>query len=159
MKKVPTYLLDILLAASEGQTVAPFDPIGELYGNRIQIVDNRYQKTHSVPEGLYVVKLLDIKCHSTTCFYMEVQILREMGKKAPYENQPIIDGYARRYYTGFTDLYDTFEDGIAHKSTKGYIGNIGLISLTSSGWINLMPRHLDRITFPNAAEPMCKRLV
>ena len=41
MKQVPTYLLDMLLAASEGQTVAPFDPISELYGNRIQVVDNK----------------------------------------------------------------------------------------------------------------------
>ena len=39
MKKVPTYLLDMLLAASESQTVAPFDTATVVH-TKIDKIDN-----------------------------------------------------------------------------------------------------------------------
>lgn len=139
VKNVSTNLLDSLLSASEGQTVAPFDPIGELY-DRVKIIDNSYQKGHSVPEGYYKVKLLDIKCHNKTCYHMDIQILNESSSKEPYGTQPVISGYGSRYRSDFTDLANCFGDGTLLKNSKAYIGLCGEIHLTHSGWIELMAK-------------------
>ena len=139
MKNIPLYLLDTLIAVSESQTVAPFDPIGELYG-KVKIVDSSYQKGHTVPEGYYKVKLLEIKCHSKTAYYMKVQILHEASSKEPYDTQPVISGYGSRYRSDFSDLAKCFGDGTPLKNSKACIGLCGEIHLTHSGWIELMAK-------------------
>ena len=154
MRKVPLYLLDTLMAVSESQTVAPYDPVGELC-DRVNFVDTSYQKGHTVPEGCYKVKLLDIKCHSKTSYYMEVQILNESSLEEIYGTQPIIRGYGSRTSSNFSDLARCFGDGTPLKSSKAYIGLCGDIYLTHSGWIELMTKqsllpkmtNLDEVIF------------
>ena len=146
MNNVPVYLLGTLIAASEGQTVVPFVPKSKPVA--VKAVGNGYQKGHDVPEGMYVVKLLDIRCHNSTTYYMKVQIISEMCSKAPYGEQPIINGYARRG-SDFSDLGSCFENKITHKRSKDYIGNLGLISLSSTGWIKLVSRAIDTANFPD----------
>ena len=146
MRKVPLYLLGTLIAASSGQTVQPFVPNSKPV--EVKAVRDIYQKGHNVPEGIYVVKLLDIRCHNTTTYYMKVQIISEMCSKAPYGKQPIINGYARRG-SDFSDLGSCFENKITHRRSKDYIGNLGLISLSSTGWIKLVSRAIDTANFPD----------
>ena len=136
MKDVPSYLLDILLAASEGQTVAPFDPTATIQP-KIEITDISYQKGHTVPEGYYNVRLLDIRCHNKSTYYMKVQILNKSNSKEPCESQTIISGYGSRYKYDFSDLAACFGDGTLLKSTKAYKGLCGEIYLSHSGWITL----------------------
>lgn len=97
-----------------------------------------------LPEGMYIVKLLDIKRHNANTYKLSVEVLEEWIGHKPYaEEQKVINGYARRYSKDFSDLSVCFENGVLHKKGSEYVGQKGLISVTSSGWISLMNRRLD----------------
>ena len=42
-----------------------------------RVVDMSYKKGHDVPEGIYEVKLVSIKCHGPTAYKLQVEILKQ----------------------------------------------------------------------------------
>ena len=105
------------------------------------MVDLSYKKGHDVPEGLYTVKLVDIKCHNKNTYKMQVEILKDGVSGKDWAEPKIITGYARRYGTDYADLDDCFGGGLLNKSTA-YVGRVGIIDLSHSGWITLMPKRM-----------------
>ena len=145
MKKVPVELIPALLAEEENIrelhefmrtfTAPPKDMIAE--PKTVPYLDCSYKKGHDVPEGIYTVKILDIKCHTATAYRMKLELLdtKEKGK--------VILGYGERWGSDFLDLADCFgEEPVFHKKSTGYIGEVGKVHLTHSGWIQPMPRNL-----------------
>lgn len=139
MRKVPVELIPTLLAEEEviRKASACMQGVfsGDIKPERPAYLDCVYKKGHDVPEGIYTVKLLDIKCHTATAYRMKLELLdyTEKGK--------IIYGYGRRYETDFSDLADCFgEKVVLHGKSTGYIGEIGRIFLTHSGWVKMLSR-------------------
>ena len=104
------------------------------------MLDLSYKKGHDVPEGMYEVKLLDIKCHNKNTYKMQIEILKR-GSLPWTDATKVITGYARRYGTDYADLDDCFGGGLLNKSTA-YVGRVGIIDLSHSGWITLMPKRM-----------------
>lgn len=104
--------------------------------------DSFYNKGHKVPEGLYLVKLVDVKCHSKECYKLKVEITRGAETE-------VITGYSNRDQYGYYDLADCFSNGVLHSRTSKYVGGLGYITLSHSGWIALLSRSFDTITFPD----------
>lgn len=96
-----------------------------------------------LPEGMYIVKLLDIKRHNANTYKLSVEVLEEWIGHKPYaEEQKVINGYARRYSKDYSDISGCFENKVLHKKGSDYIGQKGMVSITSSGWMTLMDRSL-----------------
>ena len=55
------------------------------------------------------------------------------------EPTKVITGFCRRYGTDFGDLEDCFGGGV-HKRSTAYVGRVGVIYLSHSGWVTLMPK-------------------
>ena len=138
MKKVPVDLIPTLLKEEELLREASACMQELFYGAetvRPPYLDCVYKKGHDVPEGIYTAKILEIKCHTTSAYRMKLELL-------DYENK-MIYGYSRRYQTDFSDLADCFGEGLVlHSKSTGYIGEVGMIYLTESGWIQLLPKNL-----------------
>lgn len=141
MRKVPVELIPTLLAEEETirernacmQTL--FSVADGIIPKHAPYMDCVYKKGHDVPEGIYTAKILDIKCHTATAYRMKLELLN-------YENK-VIYGYSRSYGSDFSDLADCFgEKPILYGKSTGYIGKVGMIYLTGSGWIQLLPRNL-----------------
>lgn len=96
-----------------------------------------WDKRHDVPEGFYEVRLVDVKCHNKETYKLQVEILKNGTK--PWPEPTVITGYCRRYGTDFGDLEDCFGGGI-QKRSSAYVGRVGIISLSHSGWITLMSK-------------------
>lgn len=105
-----------------------------------RVVDMSYKKGHDVPEGLYTVKLVGIKCHNKNTYKMQVEILRDGEIGEVWAEPKIITGYARRYGSDFSDLTDCFNTDTVHSRSSAYVGCIGIIDLSHSGWITLMSK-------------------
>ena len=98
--------------------------------------DYTWKKGHNVPGGAYLVKLVDVKCHNKTTYKLKVEILPDtlLDKEHFYS---VITGYARRDKYGYYDLANCFGDGVLRKPASAYVGGVGIIDLTDSGWITL----------------------
>lgn len=114
-----------------------------------RVVDMSYKKGHDVPEGMYLVKLVSVKCHGPYSYKMQVEVLNDAYTGKDYPNPQIISGYAGRRGKDFTDLGYCFADGEVYTRTSKYVGGLGVIKLTHSGWMELMSRDL----FPNLFPP------
>ena len=106
----------------------------------MEYVDHSYKKGHKVPEGLYWVRIVDIRCHGPYAYKMQIEILEYAGNIKNHIEPQIIIGYCRRYGTDFKDLAMCFGTGEIHKKSTGYKGSCGVISLSHSGWVTLIPR-------------------
>ena len=106
-----------------------------------------WEKGHDVPEGTYLVKLLDIKCHNKITYKLKVEILPDTlsGKGHSYG---VITGYARRDKYGFYDLANCFGDGTLYKRSTTYISGVGVIDLTDTGWMTLRSKEFYPDLFP-----------
>ena len=136
MKKVPVDLISTLLAEEEVLREASACMQELFYGTvRPPYMNCIYKKEQGVPEGIYTAKILDIKCHTTSAYRMKLELL-------DYENK-VIYGYCRRFGSDFSDLADCFgEEPVLHRNSTGYIGEVGKIRLTHSGWIEKMSRDM-----------------
>ena len=140
MKKVPVELIPVLLAEEEkfrDENCVDGFLLSKTAFERPAYMDCSYKKNHDVPEGIYTVKLLDIKCHTTTAYRMKLELLnyKEEGK--------VIYGYGERYGSDFSDLADCFgEEFVLHRKSTGYIGKVGRVSLSHSGWIKMLSRFI-----------------
>ena len=135
MKKVPVDLIPTLL--KEEEKLLEKNPLLYYQEKRPAFLDCSYKKKHDVPEGVYTAKILYIKCHTATVYRMKLELLsyKEDGK--------VIYGYGRRYKDDFSDLADCFgTEPVLHSKSTGYIGEVGMIHLTGSGWIEFIPRKL-----------------
>lgn len=93
-------------------------------------------------EGIYIVKLLSLKCHNATSYKLSVEVLKGPDYK-PLAGEPkVINGYARRYSKDFSDIAVCFSNGELHTRGSKYVGQEGVVFITSSGWITLMARNL-----------------
>lgn len=108
----------------------------------VDFTENYYDKGHSVPEGVYLVKLIEVKCHSKECYKLKVEITDGAEKQ-------VITGYSNRDQYGYYDLANCFSDGVLHSKTSQYVGGVGYIVLSHSGWITLLSRSFDTSIFPN----------
>ena len=110
-----------------------------------------WEKGHDVPEGTYLVKLLEIKCHNKVTYKLKVEVLSNVltGKDHSYG---VITGYARRDKYGFYDLANTFSEGVLHKRSTAYIGGVGVLDLTDTGWMTLRGRQFYPELFPDFKE-------
>jgi len=108
----------------------------------IQYVDCSYKKGHDVPEGIYLVKLVSVKCHGPYSYKMDVEVLKDAytGKDLP--EPKVISGYAGRRGKDFSDLGYCFADEEIYTRTAKYVGCYGVIKLTHSGWMELLHRWL-----------------
>lgn len=105
-------------------------------------------------EGIYIVKLLSVKCHNANTYKLSVEVLKEWAGHKPLEEGPkVIEGYARRYSKDFSDIANCFSDGELHSRGSKYAGQEGLVSITSSGWISLMARSFDQKYFSELHTP------
>lgn len=108
----------------------------------VKMLDLSYKKGHDVPEGIYTVKLVGIKCHNRETYKLQVEILRT-GEIGEWWVEPkVITGYARRFGADFGDLTDCFNTDTVHSRSAAYVGCIGIINLSHSGWITLMPKRM-----------------
>lgn len=148
MRKIDVSLIATLNKGAENQVIKKNEPAAPKT-TYPEVIDMSYDKGHNVPEGIYLVKLLDIKCHSTYYYKMKIEILNRASRLAETEDHQVITGYANRHQGGYYDLADCFSGGVLHKSTKKYIGGIGFVSLSQSGWISLFSRTFNTDIFPN----------
>lgn len=101
-----------------------------------------HHRTLPVAMGVYLVKLLEIKCHNKNCYWVRVQILGD-------DTTQVITGYAGRDSQGYYDLADCFSNGVLHSKTKDYIGGTGFMLLGDTGWLTLLSRKHDTSFYPN----------
>lgn len=148
MRKLDVSLIAALNKGAENQVIAKDEPAAQKI-TYTEVIDRSYDKGHNVPEGIYLVRLLNIKCHSTYYYKIKIEILNRASRLAETEDHRVISGYANRYQGGYSDLADCFSNGVLHKSTKKYIGELGFISLGHSGWINLLSRSFNTTIFPD----------
>lgn len=145
MKKVPVELLPKLLEGAKEQKAG--DCFATLSKKpNIAMVDNSYKKGHDLPEGFYMVKLLNIKCHGPYAYKMDLEVYGAIGDKE-FPEPKTIKGYGERFDNSFEDLSACFGGG-GHKKSTGYIGSYGVVYLTHSGWIKLMTRNEFDYLFP-----------
>lgn len=104
----------------------------------------------AVPEGTYVVRLLDVKCHNANTYKMKIQVLSSWLFGNPIPDTPIITGYARRFSDKYYDLAEWFENGVLHGRTADYVGQLGLVTISYSGWLTPITRLEDTNLFPHA---------
>lgn len=144
MKKVDIGLIPALNKGAENQVVRKIEPVAQKI-TYTEVVDYSYNKGHNVHAGVYLVKLLDIKCHNKNCYKMKVEILGGVG------TPEVITGYAGRdrIQEGYQDLADCFADGVLHSKTKDFVGRIGFMLLGDTGWLTLLPRKHDTSFYPN----------
>ena len=133
MKKVDTKVLNEIMSAAT--------PTG------IQYVDCSYKKGHDVPEGIYLVKLVSVKCHGPYSYKMQVEILKDGLSGKEYPDPKVITGFAGRRGKDFSDLEYCFAPGVVHKRSSGYVGCFGVINLTHSGWIELLSQDMFPYVF------------
>lgn len=135
MRKVDVSLIAALNKGAENQVVVKDEPVATKF-TYVDAVDYSYNKGHNVLSGVYLVKLLDIKCHNKNCYWIRVEIL---GGDTPQ----VITGYAGRdrIQEGFQDLADCFSDGVLHSKTKDYVGEVGFMLLGDTGWLTLLARN------------------
>lgn len=133
MKKVDTKVLNEIMGAT------PYTPPN--------MVDCSYKKGHDVPEGIYLVKLVSVKCHGPYSYKMQVEVLNYTNGK-DYPDPKVISGYAGRRGKDFSDLEYCFAPGVVHKRSSGYVGCYGVINLTHSGWMELLPQDMFDHLFP-----------
>lgn len=103
-----------------------------------------------VSAGVYLVELLEIKCHNKNCYWMKGKII--LGSSPNFLGRTatkVVKGYASRDKDGLYDLANCFSDGVLHSKTKDYIGDTGFVLVSDTGWITLLPRDYDASFFPN----------
>ena len=144
MKKVDPILIPELNRLAENQRVKTnIAPAGDLV-----MSDLSYKKGHDIPEGYYLVKLVGIKCHGPTCYYMDLEVLQDALSLEEFPEPKAIKGYGERKGSDFSDLASCFGSGVVHKRSTGYVGSYGVVWLTHSGWIKLLSRDALRVLLP-----------
>lgn len=97
MRKVDVSLLPKLVAGAQEQEVGVYSLTANapttLCSN---ITDKSWKKGHDVPEGLYMVKLVGIKCHGPYAYKMEMRVLGDADSQNPFPEQKVIKGYGER---------------------------------------------------------------
>lgn len=105
-------------------------------------------------EGIYIVKLLSLKRHNANTYKLNIEIMKEWAGYKPYEEEPkVLEGYARRYSKDFSDIAVCFSNNELHTRGSMYVGQEGLVSITSSGWLTLMARSFDQNYFSELPTP------
>ena len=144
MKKVDPILIPELNRLAENQRVKTnITPAGDLVCR-----DFSYKKGHDIPEGYYLVKLVGIKCHGPTCYYMDLEVLQDAFSLEEFPKPKAIKGYGERRCSDFSDLASCFGSGVVHKRSTGYVGSYGVVWLTHSGWIKLLSRDALGVLLP-----------
>ena len=144
MKKVDPILIPELNRLAENQRVnTNITPAGDLVCR-----DFSYKKGHDIPEGYYLVKLVGIKCHGPTCYYMDLEVLQDAFSLEEFPEPKGIKGYGERRCSDFSDLASCFSSGVVHKRSTGYVGSYGVVWLTHSGWIKLLSRDALGVLLP-----------
>ena len=114
----------------------------------IQYVDCSYKKGHDVPEGMYLVKLVGVKCHGPYSYKMDVEVLKDAYTGKAFPEPKVISGYAGRRGKDFADLGYCFANEEVFKRTSAYVGGYGVINITHSGWMELTHRAMFPWVFP-----------
>ena len=115
MRKIDPALIPELIKGSENQKPnVRIDPNGKL-----TVMDNSYKKGHDIPEGYYLVKLVGIKCHGPTCYYMDLEVLQDAFSLEEFPEPKAIKGYGERRCSDFSDLASCFSSGVVHKRSTG----------------------------------------
>lgn len=149
MRKVDVSLLPELVAGAHEQEVGVYSLTANTPTTLCSgMTDSSWKKGHDVPEGLYMVELVGIKCHGPYAYKMEIQVLGDADSQNPFHEQKVIKGYGERNCKDFSDLALCFARGELRRRSVDYIGCQGVIYLSASGWISLMPRYLFDVEPP-----------
>ena len=140
MKKVDVKLLDELIRLSENQVIRPVSQVSKkVVGLGNTGVIPPAPKKEEVAEGLYKIEVVSVKCSSATAYKVEFKILDNR-----YPEEPVIQGYCRRYGTDCADLNRWFggsEKITSTRQCKGKIGNT-FYNPTSYGWFEPVSKAL-----------------
>lgn len=132
MKKVPVHLLSALNAGAENQRPEKID-----FGlDSPTVEDYTYDKGHDIPEGFYIVRLVSVKYHNKRYNKLEVEVLADTAKK-PFIPTQVIKGYIEKVLT-LDYISACFGTGQKYDKARKYVGGVGIIHLTHSGWIECM---------------------
>ena len=140
MKKVDVNLLGELIRLSENQVIRPVSQVSrKVVGLGNTGVIPPVPKKEGVAEGLYKVEVISVKCSSATAYKVEFRIMDDR-----YPEEPVIQGYCRRYGTDCADLNRWFGDGETITSTRQCKGKIGhsFYNPTSYGWFEPVSKAL-----------------
>ena len=112
-----------------------------------------WQKNHNVPSGFYIAKLVSAKVNNATSYRLELEILKYTNQD-PYPEPQVIVGYCERQDADHSFLAGCFSDGEVHSRVNQYSGGLGVISLTDSGWVELVHRKSLDFLFPGIKETL-----
>ena len=97
------------------------------------------KKVNFLPHGNYLVEVLSAKCHNTKNYVFQLKILKclfidqsSVGK--------VITGFLPRHRECEQALAYCFGNGSPVDRVKGYVGKIGVVSLTYYDWVMPKPR-------------------
>lgn len=152
MRKIDIRLIGALNKAAESQQVEPINFLEEdnkkdTMARNFEVKSVGYQKGHDVPEGWYVTKLVSVKTHNSNTYKLWVEVLRNWPSDTPYKDPQTICGFARRDpYGGNVELARCFGDGVPDRPSAFFNG-IGIISLSPTGWIDLLDNTVSAEVF------------
>lgn len=154
MRKVDNVLLADLIEGTKEQKAPVLEACSAPSAIPVKKVDlegtdHSWKKGHNVPEGIYLVKLVGVKCHSPNAYKMQIEILADGLSGRSYLEVRVISGFCRREKKDCSDLSICFGSGVVHKKAADYVGGYGVINLTHSGWISMLPR----VMFQNVLPP------
>ena len=147
MRKVDSALLTDLLEGAKEQKVPVLEVCSAPSATPVEKVGivsagQGWNKGHNVPEGIYLVKLVGVKCHSPNAYKMQLEVLADGLSGESYPEVRVISGFCRRAEQDCSDLSICFGSGKVHKRAAGYVGDYGIINLTHSGWVKMLPRSI-----------------